>query len=246
MGETSEGAVRLNKFLASCGLGSRRKCETLISEGRVEINGEICTVLATKVAPEDSVRVDGRVLRQKRETTLLLHKPKGYLCSRGDTHDRQTVYDLLPPKFHHLSHVGRLDRESEGLLLMSNSGEVTQKLTHPRHGLEKEYVVTIAPLYNFDHTARLLEGIQIPEGLAKAESVMPISRRRLRIVLTQGLKRQIRQMLHALGYEVKKLERIRIGQLMAPDLPPGEWRILNAADLRLLSNPPSQPPRKKR
>lgn len=240
-----EPGVRLNRYLASCGLGSRRKCEDLIRDGRIEINGRVVIDLATKVLPGDYVRYDGRVVRMDEEVTLLLHKPKGYLCTKEDPEERRTVYDLIPQKFHTLNHVGRLDYESRGLLLLTNSGSLNATLTHPRHAVQKEYEVTLDRPFDPTLTPRLLEGIRLSDGLARAESVRFQSRKKLTVVLTQGYNRQIRRMFAKLGYKVRDLERTRIGSLTAPDLADGGYRVLNPKDLGMASKNPAPPkPRK--
>lgn len=234
-----EPGVRLNRYLASCGLGSRRKCEELIRDGRIEINGRVVVDLATKVLPGDYVRFDGRVVRMDEEVTLLLHKPKGYLCTKDDPEERRTVYDLIPQKFHGLNHVGRLDFESRGLLLLTNSGSLNATLTHPRHAVQKEYEVTLDRPFDPGLTPRLLEGIRLSDGLARAESVRFQSRKKLTVVLTQGYNRQIRRMFAKLEYKVRDLERVRIGQLTAPELSAGDYRILNAKEIALVSANPA-------
>ncbi|MCB1064361.1 MAG: rRNA pseudouridine synthase, partial [Verrucomicrobiae bacterium] len=128
-----EPGVRLNRFLASCGLGSRRSAEKLIQEGRIEINGRVILDLSTRVLPDDFVRCDGRVVRAEKEITILLNKPKGLLCTRHDPEGRKTIYDILPPTFRTLSYIGRLDSESHGLLMLTNSGSLNETLSHPRH-----------------------------------------------------------------------------------------------------------------
>ncbi|NNE93912.1 MAG: rRNA pseudouridine synthase [Verrucomicrobiales bacterium] len=225
--------MRLNKYLASCGVDSRRKCEALIKEGRVEINGRVVTELATQVEPDDHVKFDGRLLQQKKELSLILNKPKSYLCTRDDPEGRKTVYDLLPNKFHSLHNVGRLDYDSCGLLIMTNSGDLTELLTHPRYHVEKEYEVVLDRAFDRDETKKLLKGIHISEGLAKAERVEFESRKRCNVVLTQGYNRQIRRMFSRLGYKVKFLERIRIGGLTVPGLNQGDFRPLNGKEIRL-------------
>ncbi len=234
----SEERTRLNRYLASCGLGSRRGCEELVRTGRVHFNGEICSDLSTRVGPVDLVLVDGRKVAPESETTLLLNKPPGYLCTRSDSAGRPTVYDLIPSHLHHLHHVGRLDRDSEGLLLMTNSGDITEKLTHPRHKIEKEYFVTLAHPFPPSQRDRLLEGISTESGFARAVAVQILSRRRLRVTLRQGLKRQVRLMFAALNNKVARLERIRIGCLTDESLEQGKWRILGKRDLARLWQDP--------
>lgn len=237
---TPESGIRLNRYLASCGIASRRKCEDLIREGRIEINGRVVLDLATRVQTGDFVRCDGRVIRQEKETTILLHKPKGFLCTRDDPGGRRTIYDLLPPKFASLSYVGRLDLESRGLLLLTNSGSLNETLTHPRHQVQKEYSVTLDQPIEPEAIPRLLEGIRLAEGLARAESVQNHGKKRLTVVLGQGYNRQIRRMFAKLGHKVRDLERVRIGSLTMPGMAPGEYKILDAKELaRVTQNPPA-------
>lgn len=229
---------RINRFLADCGLGSRRSCETLITEGRVTINGEICVVLATRIAPSDSVTVDGRpIKRNEEEITILLYKPPGYICTRKDPEGRDTIFDLLPPHLsrqRNLNYAGRLDYDSEGLIILTSSGEISQKLTHPTHKIEKEYVINLTTPFHSEHVDQMVAGIEIPSGFARASAVERVSKRTIAIVLQQGLKRQIRYMLDSLGYGVRRLIRVRIGGLSDPGLASGKWRILGRKDLAKL------------
>ena len=137
-----EGA-RLNKFLASCGIGSRRACDALIQRGGITINGESCDNPATRVQEDDVVRLEGKRVSPRQTATILFKKPRGYVCSKQDELGRATIYELLPPKFQHLNHVGRLDRDSEGLLILTNDGDLANRLTHPSNKVEKEYRVTL-------------------------------------------------------------------------------------------------------
>ena len=241
--------MRLNRYLSQCGLGSRRGVEALISEGQVSINGSYTRSLGTLVGDDDEVRVNGRVVRPARGIVLALHKPKGYVCSRGDTHDRATIYDLLPAKYQNLHHVGRLDKESEGLLLMTNRGDLSHRLLHPSQGVEKEYEVVVdKPVDPEVHFPKLVKGMMTPEGYAKAERVWSGgSEYRLHLVLKQGLKRQIRHMLYFLGCEVERLMRVRIGWLQLKGLPKGGWKELSEPEVeRFFTETASAPkPRKK-
>ena len=226
--------MRLNRFLSQCGLGSRRGVEALIAEGQVSINGSYIRSLGTQVGDDDEVRVNGRVVKPAKSIVLALHKPKGYVCSRGDTHDRLTIYDLLPPKYQGLHHVGRLDKESEGLLLMTNRGDLSHRLMHPSEGVEKEYEVVVNEA--IDPTTvfpKLVKGMMTEEGYAKAERVWAgQSEYRLHMVLKQGLKRQIRHMLYQLGFEVERLIRVRIGWLPIKGLPKGGWKELSEPEVQ--------------
>ncbi|MFZ9919570.1 MAG: pseudouridine synthase [Terrimicrobiaceae bacterium] len=227
--------MRLNRFLAAAGLGSRRSCEQLISSGVVVINGHRIDNLATIVGPADEVRVKGRPVRTAAPVTLLLNKPRGYVVTRSDERGRRTVYDLLEEGHANLFHVGRLDKESEGLLLMTNDGALSQKLLHPSHGVEKEYEVGLDKPFDPEFTAKLLRGVHIEGGRGRFESLRIVGPKILRVVLKQGIKRQIRLMLYRLGYEVESLRRVRMGPLTDFKLPPGAWRPLTSKELDLLS-----------
>jgi len=225
--------MRINRFLAASGLGSRRSCEELVLAGNVTVNGQVCQNLATDVTEEDFVKVGSRRILPEKHLYILLHKPRGYLCTAADTHDRRTIFDLLPAQWPRLFHVGRLDLDSEGLLILTNDGDLGLHLTHPRYKIEKEYEVLLDRAYNGAiDTPKLLRGVSIEGGRAKAESVRQVSPKVLRIVLRQGLKRQIRQMLYKVGYEVERLIRTRIGPLRLTELHAGEWRALTAAEVK--------------
>ncbi|RCL39839.1 MAG: rRNA pseudouridine synthase [Verrucomicrobia bacterium] len=233
--------TRLNKFLASCGLGSRRACDALVQRGGVTLNGEACTNPATRIQEGDILRVEGKRVSPKKTTTILLKKPRGYVCSKHDELERATIYELLPPKFSHLNHVGRLDRDSEGLLVLTNDGDLANRLTHPSNRVEKEYRVTLTSSIDYPILKKLVAGVQTPEGYARAKSTKRLSPRRVSIILETGLKRQIREMFQTLGYEVEKLFRIRIGRLTDPELRPGRWRHLEHHEVELLSlDPPAE------
>jgi 23S rRNA pseudouridine2605 synthase len=237
----STDGIRLNRFLAQCGIASRRKCEAFITAGRIMVNGEVCKNLATRIRPGDQVHADGVALKTQEALTILLFKPAGVLCTASDTHGRKTIFDLLSPKLKqaNLHHVGRLDHESEGLIVLTNSGDLSHQITHPRHKIEKEYFVRLnRPFQAETHTRKLLEGIETPEGFAKAVSVVQISNRQLSVVLQQGLKRQIRHMFAALDYEVEQLVRTRIGNLSDEELKPGKFRYLKDSDIGRILAPP--------
>ncbi|MCB1098967.1 MAG: rRNA pseudouridine synthase [Verrucomicrobiae bacterium] len=239
--------MRLNRYLAACGLGSRRSCESIIEAGRVTVNGRQCKKLATTVGEGDVVAVDAEVVTVKRTATLILHKPPGYLCTKNDPQNRPTIYDLLPDHLQDLSYVGRLDRDSEGLLVMTNDGELAQSLTHPRYKVEKLYLVTIDRTFNMAEDAKtLLKGIDIDEGFARAVSIHALSPRRLFVVLNQGFKRQLRQMFDSLNYGVKSLVRLRIGTVELGELAPGRWRFLGPEEIKRLSVNPADGKKKTR
>ncbi len=224
--------MRLNRFLSQCGLGSRRGCEQIILEGRVTINGKTVTELGTVVAPEDSVSVDGKSTRAETPIVIALNKPRGYICSRADERDRMTIYALLPKQLQTLHHVGRLDKESEGLLLMTNRGDLSHHLIHPSKGAEKEYEVIVDKPLDQAIMGKLVHGMLTEEGHAKAERAWMITDYRCHVVLKQGLKRQIRLMFYQLGFEVERLTRTRIGWLELKGLPKGGWKQLTEAEVQ--------------
>lgn len=228
--------MRLNRFLASAGLGSRRGVEQIILEGRVRINGQVVTDLATQVSPTDAVKVGNRLLHQQRTIYAVLHKPRGIVCSAEDERGRSTIFDLLPRDWPRVHHVGRLDRDSEGLLLVTNDGDLTQLLTHPSHEVEKEYEVLLdRPFDTALHRDKMLRGFRIIPGFAKCERLDVLQPKHLRLILRQGLNRQIRLMLYDVGgYEVERLMRIRLGPIALNDLAPGTWRLLSQKEVAAL------------
>lgn len=234
---TNDG-VRLNKYLASCAVGSRRACDELIKEGRVEVNGSPCMNMGTRISPGDHVKVDGKRVAPREAMVIAFHKPRGYVCTREDELGRETIYALLPASLHALHHVGRLDRDSEGLLILTNDGDLSQQLMHPSKSIEKEYLVTSNQAFENAHLDQFLEGVYTSEGRLKAKSIERLSSRRIKVVLDHGAKRQIRVMFDTLGYQVTKLLRVRIGALWLGDLEPGTWASLNNLEIQmLLGNP---------
>ena len=230
--------TRLNKYLASCGVGSRRACDTLIQDGHVELNGQPCLNPAERVGPEDHVKVDGRKVKPKSTGVVMLNKPRGLVCSKDDEFGRDTVFRLLPGSLQHLNHVGRLDRDSEGLLLLTNDGNLSQTLLHPSKHIEKEYIVTANQPVSDEHLRQFLSGLYTEDGKMAAKEVERLSPRRIRVVLVTGHKRQIRVMFKTLGYTVQRLIRIRIGSFELTDIPQGKWRYLEAREIdQLLTNP---------
>lgn len=226
--------MRINRFLASAGLGSRRACEDLVRSGKVLINNAVVTDLATQVGPNDVVRAGRKVLRPQPHVYLLLNKPAGYVCTRADELGRKTIFDLVPAQRGRLFHVGRLDKESTGLILLTNDGEFAEQLAHPSHEIDKEYDVVIDQPFNPEKIPKLLRGLTLEIGRARMESVHVVAPTKLKVVLRQGLKRQIREMLWQVGYRVDKLTRVRIGPLSDPRLKHGHWRPLDREEIAML------------
>ncbi len=226
--------MRLNRFLAAAGFGSRRRCDELIAAGRVAINGKTCTDFSAQPGARDHVKVDGKLVHVAPPLTVMLHKPAGFVSTRRDPHVHDTVFDLLPAKFSRLFNIGRLDTPTEGLLLLTNNGDLAQHLTHPRFKVEKEYEVTLDRPWDPALTPKLLRGIVLDGRRARIARIHSISPMRLRVVLRQGINRQVRRMFEALGYHVKRLVRVRIGSLRLGDLPQGHWRALTKRELESL------------
>jgi 23S rRNA pseudouridine2605 synthase len=225
--------VRLQKFLAEAGLGSRRYCETLIQQGKVSVNGQPATVLGTKIDPStDHVVVAGKPVGIERKIYVALNKPTGVLCTSRDTHSRKRVHDLLPATLPRLFTVGRLDYDTEGLLFLTNDGTFSLRLTHPRYKMPKTYAVEVETPLTAADRARLLAGIQSEGERLRAEKVAGTTA--LTIVIREGKKRQIRRMLAAVGHPVVRLTRLAIGTIELGNLKQGEWRYLTDEEVRTL------------
>ena len=229
--------MRLNRFLAAAGLGSRRYCDELIAAGRVTINGKVCTNFSAQPRARDHVKVNGKLVHAAPALTIMLNKPAGFVSTRKDLRARDTVFDLIPEKFSHLFTIGRLDAQTQGLLLLTNDGELAQRLTHPRFKVDKEYEVTLDRPWDPALTPKLLRGILLDGQRAKVAHLRSLSPTRLRVILLQGINRQIRRMFEAVGYRVKHLLRLRIGNLRLGDLPCGHWRALTRGELESIRKP---------
>ena len=231
--------VRLQKFLADAGVASRRAGEQIIVAGRVTVNGEVVRGLGSKVHPtRDRVIVDGRPVRARRRLYVALHKPRGYICSRRDPERRRTIGELLPKEWDHLHSVGRLDLDSEGLIFLTNDGEFSLRLTHPRYGARKTYQVTVEGRVPGATLERLRQGVTDNDEKLKAEEARLLfasnSRSVLELVLTEGKNREIRRLLAALSLVIMRLQRVRIGPIKLGELPPGKWRILTEPEIKSL------------
>ncbi|MCA9837296.1 MAG: rRNA pseudouridine synthase [Trueperaceae bacterium] len=224
---------RLQKVLARAGVASRRKAEDLITEGRVTVNGKVAE-LGMSVSAADTIRVDGKRVERKVETvSYMLNKPSGVVTTLQDERGRDNVMNYLP-KVPGLHPVGRLDMDSEGLLLLTTDGEMTLQLTHPRYEKEKEYRVwTREGTLSAAALALLEQGIELEDGMAKVV-VAKLAEGGCTLVLNEGRNRQVRRMLAAVGYLVTRLVRTRIGKLELGDLPTGEYRELSAHEFKLL------------
>lgn len=226
--------MRLNRYLAQSGIASRRAVEEIILADRVTVNGAVCAELSRQVAPTDSVKVDGKLVRPTEAIYVLLNKPVDYVTTRSDDRSRPTIYQLLPKNLHQLAHVGRLDIDSEGLLILTNDGDLTLHLTHPRYKVSKEYLVTLDREFAMADVPKVKRGVYLAEGRARFDSLTKLNSRQVRVILTQGLTRQVRRVFAAIGYKVRRLQRTRIGPLFDTALKPGEYRLLRPAEVAKL------------
>ncbi|MCX8155655.1 MAG: rRNA pseudouridine synthase [Verrucomicrobiae bacterium] len=231
--------VRLQKWLADAGVASRRASEAIILEGRVAVNGVVVRELGARVDPAVAqVTVDGQPVRPRRKLHVALHKPPGYLCTRQDPENRRTVFALLPPEWRHLYPVGRLDRDSEGLMLLTNDGEFCLRLTHPRYGVLKKYHVLVEGRVPYDLPAQLTRGVRDAGQVLRAHRARVLEAHQrhslLEIELNEGKNREIRRLLARLGWSIERLARVQIGPLKLGELPPGKWRMLTPAEIRSL------------
>jgi len=227
---------RLQKILARAGIASRRKCEEYITAGRVTVDGQVVRELGAKADPARSViRCDGERVRAQRSLYFLVNKPRGMVCSREADGGHARVTDLFASVEQRLFTVGRLDADSEGLLIVTNDGALADRLAHPRHGVAKTYRVEIDGPLTPEQQARLSKGVHLAEGTVRLADIRsrPAARGRcqVRVVLRRGLNREIRRAFAAVGRRVRRLTRVAIGRLKAPGLAPGSYRMLTASEL---------------
>lgn len=233
-------ADRLHKFIANCGICSRRNAEVLIQEGRVEVNGVIVRELGTKVSEADEVRVDGEKIGRPKLYYVIMNKPKGVVTTMDDPRKRHTIVRYLPDMGVVLKPVGRLDMDTEGLLLCTNDGELAARLTHPRYGIEKEYVATIEGVLEEKALSKLRSGIGL-DGKKTAPAKFTVvyenatgNETVVNIVLHEGRYRQIRRMFEAVGHRVMALKRVRLGPIRLTKLTAGQCRVLGDIEVKKL------------
>ncbi len=243
--------MRLNKFLAHAGVASRRAADQFIAAGRVKVNGRVVREMGVQIDPDrDRVLVDGRSVTIKRDryTYLLLNKPQGVITSRKDPEGRPTILTLIPPKYHHLHPVGRLDFQSEGLVLLTDDGDLTQRLSHPSFQHEKEYWVLVTGPVPDVALYKFRKGVRLDDGMARARvrrlGKIPPQQRFwikqepgrtwLSFILTEGRNRQIRRMCQAVDLRVTRLVRVSIDAIHIGDLKPGQWRLASKKQLKAI------------
>lgn len=242
--QVDSGLTRLNKYIANAGICSRREADRMIENGLVSVNGKIVTQLGTKIGPTDVVKYGGETLRKERNVYILLNKPKDYITTVKDTHERKTVMELLKNACKERVYpVGRLDRNTTGVLLLTNDGELTKKLTHPKHGAKKIYHVETDKNVAHLDLKKLTEGISLPEEDGTAVTVKAdeahyagehLQKNQIGVALHSGKNRVVRKMFEALGYQVLKLDRVYFAGLTKKDLPRGRWRFLSEKEVGFL------------
>jgi 23S rRNA pseudouridine2605 synthase len=235
----NEGLIRLNRYLAQAGVGSRREADTLITTGVVTVNGVVVTELGTKVKPTDIIHFGGQKLGIEQKRYVLMNKPKDTITTTDDPRERHTVMDLIAKACtERLYPVGRLDRNTTGVLLLTNDGDLAKKLTHPSYGAEKMYHVTLDKSVQAAHLQELVDGVQLEDGPAQADEASYVAaaegRREVGVKLHMGRNRIVRRMFEALGYEVVKLDRVMFAGLTKKDLQRGHWRHLSEKEVTLL------------
>ena len=234
--------IRLQKVIAQAGLGSRRKAEQMILDGRVEVDGELVTELGTRVDPKrQRVLVDGSRIRvDDHHVTLALNKPKKVLSAMEDPKGRYTLRDIIGDQYERVFHMGRLDYESEGLILMTDDGELAQHVMHPRYEVEKTYIATLEGQISGAACRRLVtQGVVLDDGPIKFDKAALLGSTRersvVKVVLHSGKNRIVRRVFGAIGFEVLRLVRVQIGPIKLGELKPGSYRVLSAAEVRSLS-----------
>ena len=231
--------MRINKYLAASGVASRRECDKLVSEGKVAVNGKTAT-LGLEVGVDDEVTVKGNKVVLKKNEYYLLNKPKGYICSVSDEKGRKTVMDLMPQGVGRIYPVGRLDYDSEGLIIMTTDGELAQKLTHPSHEVPKTYLVKIESVLTEADLNPIRSGVEIDGYVTKKCKAHIVETNRaytkIHITITEGKNREIRKMFAAIGKEVTLLKRIKIGEITLRGLDRGAYRKLSQQEIAYLNS----------
>lgn len=234
----AEGYVRLNKYIANAGICSRREADEMIATGVITVNGEICTQLGTLVGPNDKVQFGGQTLKAEKKVYLLMNKPKGYITTSDDPEDRKTVMDLLDGACsERIYPVGRLDRNTTGVLLFTNDGDMAKKLTHPSHGARKIYHVTLDKPLTHKDMQDISKGVYLEDGLVTVDEISYVEsgdRKEVGVQLHSGKNRIVRRIFEHFGYEVVKLDRVLFAELTKKGLVRGGWRFLTDKEIDFL------------
>ena len=234
-GSKSPGPIRLNRFISMSGLCSRRKADELIAEGKVKVNGKVVLEMGHKVSMRDKVLVNNQLISPEKKQYILLNKPKGTICTKSDPNNRKTVLDLLPDDLKHMNPVGRLDRNTTGVLILTNDGELTQNLIHPSKKIKKIYKATLNEHISQEQMNQLVTGIELEDGLSMFDKLVDLNedeKPRYGIEIHSGKNRVIRRMFEAVGVQVVKLDRVLFHNIERRGLKRGEWRFLRDKELK--------------
>ncbi len=239
LSNAEKGLIRLNKFISNSGICSRREADTLIEAGAIRVNGEIVTELGTKVKPTDNVQYGKETLSFEKPVYLLLNKPKNFITTTDDPQERKTVMHLVEKACpERIYPVGRLDKNTTGLLLFTNDGELAKKLIHPRHRIKKVYHIVLDKNLTKQDMVKIAEGMELEDGFIKADHIAYVadadSKKEIGIELHSGKNRIIRRIFEHLGYKVIKLDRVMFAGLTKKNLPRGRWRFLIPSEINLL------------
>ena len=227
--------IRLNKYISQSGLCSRRAADELIKKGKVQVNNKVCDQVGTKINKNDKVIVDKKLIKPEKNIYVLLNKPKDYISTNKDTHNRRVVFDLIKGINERLFSVGRLDRKTTGLLLLTNDGDIAKKLTHPSYKIKKIYSVTLEKKISNDEISQIKNGLFIKDEYIKVDNIERLEKDyEVGIEIHMGKNRIVRKIFESLNHRVSKLDRVLFGPFTKKDLPRGKWRILNQNEIRNL------------
>ena len=229
--------IRLNKYISQSGLCSRRAADELIKKGKVQVNNKLCDQVGTKINKNDKVIVNKKLIKPEKNIYVLLNKPKDYICTNKDTHNRRVVFDLIKGINKRLFSVGRLDRKTTGVLLLTNDGDIAKKLTHPSYKIKKIYSVTLEKKISNDEISQIKNGLVIEDEYIKVDNVERLEKDyEVGIEIHMGKNRIVRKIFESLNHRVSKLDRVLFGPFTKKDLPRGKWRILNQNEIRNLKS----------
>ena len=227
--------IRLNKYISQSGLCSRRAADELIKKGKVQVNNKLCDQVGTKINKNDKVIVNKKLIKPEKNIYVLLNKPKDYISTNKDTHNRRVVFDLIKGINERLFSVGRLDRKTTGLLLLTNDGDIAKKLTHPSYKIKKIYSVTLEKKISNDEISQIKNGLFIEDEYIKVDNIERLEKDyEVGIEIHMGKNRIVRKIFESLNHRVSKLDRVLFGPFTKKDLPRGKWRILNQNEIRNL------------
>ena len=233
--KSSPELIRLNKYISQSGLCSRRAADELIKKGKVQVNNKVCDQVGTKINKNDKVIVNKKLIKPEKNIYVLLNKPKDYISTNKDTHNRRVVFDLIKGINKRLFSVGRLDRKTTGVLLLTNDGDIAKKLTHPSYKIKKIYSVTLEKKISNDEISQIKNGLFIEDEYIKVDNIERLEKDyEVGIEIHMGKNRIIRKIFESLNHRVSKLDRVLFGPFTKKDLPRGKWRILNQNEIRNL------------